>query len=126
MNDTIVEFKGDHIHLINSLGFIIDEESATKTIKNIAKICKQHKCYRILLECESPEIILTISNVFQIGEYISYSLPLSKIAFCFYNYKKDIVSDFFKTVTFNRGISIEFFQNKKTAINWLKSGISTS
>jgi hypothetical protein len=126
MNNTIVEFKDSHIHLLHSPGFIINVDSATKTFSNIAEICQKHKCYRILLECESPERILTISNVFQIAEYIFSTLPLSKIAFCFYNYQIDSVSEFFKTVALNRGISIGFFLKKEKAINWLKYGMSNS
>ena len=45
--------------------------------------------------------------------------PRLTVALCFPNYKHDQLSEFFITVTHNRGVSVKFFDNIETAKKWL-------
>jgi len=42
-----------------------------------------------------------------------------KLAICIYEYIPDETTQFFKNVAYNRGATIEFFNDKKKALAWL-------
>ena len=41
------------------------------------------------------------------------------LAFCFYDYTPDDLSQFFINVALNRGARVKFFSNKADALRWL-------
>ncbi|MGC8744955.1 MAG: hypothetical protein ACP5T0_13855 [Verrucomicrobiia bacterium] len=119
--ETRIEFKGDYVHVIQPKGYEINPEAMEEFYKTLAEFCKANNCYKILAECDSPVRKLKLHNAFSNADKLSSQLPLIKLACCFYNYQVNEISEFFKTAAFNRGVNVEFFNDKQKALEWLKS-----
>ncbi|MGB9601580.1 MAG: hypothetical protein ACPMAG_02180 [Limisphaerales bacterium] len=119
--ETEIKFEGDYVHIIHPKGYEINLESLEELYSELAELCKKHKCFKILAECDSPTRKLQIHQAFTSANHLSSKLPLIKLTCCFYNHNVDDVSEFFKTVAYNRGLRVEFFQSKEKALEWLRS-----
>jgi hypothetical protein len=58
-------------------------------------------------------------DAFQSGAQASQAIPGLAMAICFQDYVPDETTKFFTNVSFNRGARIEFFNDKKKALDWL-------
>ena len=56
---------------------------------------------------------------FDLGVRLSNIKSRLSVALCFFDYERDELSEFLKTVALNRGTNIEFFLNVDDAKKWL-------
>ena len=59
---------------------------------------------------------------FGLGSLVGSMLTGVSLACCFYGYTPDQQTQFFKDVAQNRGVRVEFFDNRGTALRWLGVG----
>jgi hypothetical protein len=58
-------------------------------------------------------------DAFESGSQASQSIPGLAMAIFFQEYAPDETTKFFTDVSYNRGARIEFFNDKKKALQWL-------
>jgi hypothetical protein len=114
-----LEFNGKYIHIIHAPDYEISPESNDKLWKELAEACKKHKCLKVLAESASQKRKITSLDAYKSGSQASESIPGLKFAICIYEYTTDETTEFFKNVAYNRGATIEFFDDKKKALAWL-------
>jgi hypothetical protein len=117
--DFSLEFNGQYIHIIHAPDYEISPESNDKLWAELALACRKHKCLKVLGEGHKQKRKLSSLDAFQSGSQASESIPGLKLAICIYEYTPDETTEFFKNVAYNRGVRIEFFNDKKKALKWL-------
>jgi hypothetical protein len=90
------------------------------TCDELMEVCKKGSCVRVLLEAPSPRRKMDTTAAFESGTRLARVSPGLRIAMLFYNYKTDELTEFFKTVAHNRGVRVEYFSEKKKALEWLR------
>jgi hypothetical protein len=116
--DFEITFRGDYLHVQHPDNFEISPESNQKLWIALETACQTHKCHRVLSEGKINLRKMKAWNVVDSGTQASVIRGL-KIALLFYNYQPDEISGFFKTVSANRGVKVEFFTDKNAALDWL-------
>ena len=114
-----LEFNGKYIHIIHAPDYEISPESNDKMWKELAKACQKYKCLKVFAEGASQTRRVTSLDAQQSGAQAAESIPGLKLAICIYEYTPDDITEFFKNVAYNRGATIEFFNDKKKALAWL-------
>jgi hypothetical protein len=117
-NDFEIVFRGNYLHVLHPDNFEISPEGNAKLWEMLAELCKTHNCYRVLSEANIQLRKLKTWNVHHSGSQASEIRGL-RLACLFYNYQPDEMSEFFKTVSANRGAKVEFFTDKTAAFEWL-------
>ncbi len=117
--DFSLKFNGSYIHIIHSPDYEISPESNEKLWHELSKACKKHKCLKVLAEGPTQRRNMTSMDAFQSGSQVSESIPGLKMAVCIYEYTPDEQTRFFTNVAYNRGVRIEFFNDKQKALDWL-------
>ncbi len=119
MNDVSIEYNGRYIHIVTSSKFAINPEEQTKLWNEIAKSCKENSCLKVFHEGPSPIRKMTTVDSFESGVMASEVVPGLRLAVFFPEYPADEITQFFKTVAFNRGVTVEFFTDRSEALRWL-------
>ncbi len=117
--DFSIEFNGKYIHIIHAPDYEICPESNEKMWKELSQACKKYKCLKVFAEGPTQKRRITSLEAYQSGSQASESIPGLTLAICIYKYTPDATTDFFKNVAYNRGATIEFFNDKKKALDWL-------
>lgn len=116
---TMTSHEG-YVHVLYRPDFEITRETMVATCDELEELCKKSNCARVLLEAPSPRRKLDTTAAFESGTRLARVAPGLKIAMLFYNYKTDELTEFFKTVAYNRGVRVEYFTEKKKALEWLR------
>jgi hypothetical protein len=117
--DFSLEFNGKYIHIIHAPDYEITPQSNDKLWAELALACKKHKCLKVLAEGHHQIRKINSMDAYQSGAQASEAIPGLALAICIYEYTPDETTRFFTNVAFNRGASIEFFNDKKKALDWL-------
>jgi hypothetical protein len=118
-SDFSLTFNGKYIHILHAEGYEISAESNDKMWKSLDKACREYKCLKVFAEGASQKRRVTSLDAYKSGTQAAESIPGLKLAICIYEYTPDETTEFFKNVAYNRGATIEFFNNKKKALAWL-------
>ncbi len=118
-SDFSVEFEGKYIHIVHAPDYKISPESNEKMWTTLAQVCRKYKCLRVLAEGSTQQRRVTSMDAFKSGAQAAESIPGLKLAICIYEYTPDETTQFFKNVAYNRGATIEFFNDKQKALAWL-------
>jgi hypothetical protein len=113
------EFCGEYISVRHAEGFEITSKSAKKVWLTLADECKAHNCRRVLREGAPSGRNMTWLEVYNSAVQAAKLVPGIRVAYCFENYTEDELTRFFKIVTSNRGVEIEFFSDRREALRWL-------
>ena len=97
----------------------ISPESNDKLWKALDKACREYKCLKVFAEGASQKRRVTSLDAYKSGTQAAESIPGLKLAICIYEYTPDETTEFFKNVAYNRGVRIEFFNDKQKALDWL-------
>jgi hypothetical protein len=116
--DFEIIFRGSYIHVLLAKNYEITPDGLGKIWKATAEACQKYKCNKVLSEGNINSRKLKAWDAFSSGSQAS-EIPSLRHACLFYNYKTDDITEFFKTVTSNRGSYIEFFTDKAEALEWL-------
>jgi len=117
--DFSLEFNGKYIHIVHSPDYEITPESNDKMWKTLSEACRKYKCLKVFAEGPTQKRRLSSLDAFQSGSQASEFIPGLKLAICIYEYTPDETTEFFKNVAYNRGATIEFFNDKQKALAWL-------
>src|SRR5687767_9341785 len=121
--DFEIIFRGSYIHVQLADNYEITPAGLYKIWQETAAACQKHGCTKVLSEGNIHSRKLKAWDAFSSGSQAS-EIHGMRHACLFYNYQPDEMTEFFKTVSYNRGIYIEFFTNKAQALKWL--GVETS
>ncbi len=119
--DFEIIFRGSYIHVLLAKNYEITPQGLEKIWKATAAACEKHNCSKVLSEGNIHSRKLKAWDAYSSGSQAS-EIPGLRHACLFYNYKPDDITEFFKTVTSNRGSYIEFFTDKAKALEWLGVG----
>jgi hypothetical protein len=117
--DFSLEFNGKYIHIIHAPDYEISPESNDKLWKELSLACKKYKCLKVLAEGPTQKRKVTSLDAYQSGSRAAESIPGMVMAICIYEYAPDETTQFFKNVAYNRGVTIEFFNDRTKALAWL-------
>ncbi|HON58244.1 MAG TPA: hypothetical protein PLT45_01785 [Smithella sp.] len=118
-SDFSLQFNGQYIHVIHAPDYEISPESNERLFTALAKACKEFQCLKVLAEGPKQTRRMTSLDAYQSGDTVASKMPGLKMAVCIYEYTPDETTRFFKNVAYNRGATIEFFNDKKKALKWL-------
>lgn len=114
-----VEFNGDFIEISHPKGVEIERQSMDEYWNTIGDACARYDCQLVLVEAEAPRRRMNTMDAFGSGIKASEVAIRLRLALCFSDYKPDELSEFFKTVAYNRGVTAEFFSTRTDALKWL-------
>jgi hypothetical protein len=115
--DFEINFRGSYIHVLPAKNNEISPEGLLRVWNAIAAACQNYKCNKFLSEGNLHSRRLKDWDAFGSGTQAS-EIPGLRQASLFYNYTPDDLTEFFKTVTSNRGTLVEFFTDKAAALKW--------
>ncbi len=88
--------------------------------QSIADEASKRKCRKVLIEGESPHRALSTTDIYRLGRHLmDVDIRGFRIAFLFYDYVTDELSDFWEAVANNTGNAAAFFTDQAAAFTWL-------
>ena len=112
----------DHVHVLLEPGYEINPPGVTELMMSVSDVCSRQGQRRVLVEGTVAARRMGTMDSFSAGALAGSMLPGVSIACCFYGYKPDDQSQFFKDVAQNRGVRIDFFSDRDAALRWLGVG----
>ena len=112
----------DYIQVELAPDYEIKLDGATQLIVSISDACAQHGQRRVLIEGTIARRMMGTMDSFGLGSLVGSMLTGMSVACCFYGYPQDEQTQFFKDVSGNRGVRVEFFPAREAALRWLGVG----
>jgi hypothetical protein len=112
----------DYLLVALAPGYEIDRAGVTELMKSVSDVCARQGQRRVLIEGTVAARRMATMDSFAIGALAGNVLAGVSLACCFYGYKPDDKSQFFKDVAQNRGVRVEFFGERDEALRWLGLG----
>ncbi len=99
---------------------VLDFAASKQALLDLISQIKQPGEYEVLLDTRAAEVVLSVTDIFQLGETLANqpSLSESKVALLTPMSGADQAA-FFETVAWNRGVRIRAFTDFEPAITWL-------
>ena len=120
--DFKTSLHADYIHVELAPGYELTPEGNAELILAISDICTRQGQRRVLIEGTVAARRMGTMASFGAGSLIGTMLTGMQVACCFYGYRPDQQTQFFKDVAHNRGVRIEFFGDIGAALRWLGVG----
>lgn len=112
----------DYIHVELAADYELKPDGTTQLIHAISEACARQAHRRVLIEGTIARRAMGMMDSFSLGSLVGSMLPGGSVACCFYGYAPDQQTAFFKDVSQNRGVRIEFFAEREAALRWLGVG----
>ena len=109
----------DYVHVALAPGYEIRPEGLTELMMALSDVCSRQGQRRVLIEGTVAARRMGTMDSFGAGALAGSMLTGVRIACCFYGYAPDDQSQFFKDVAQNRGVRVDFFQDRDAALRWL-------
>jgi len=109
----------DHIHVELAPDYEIKLDGTTQLIVAISELCARQGQRSVLIEGTVSRRSMGTMDSFGLGSLLGSMLPGVSLACCFYGYSPDQQTQFFKDVSQNRGVRVEFFGERDAALRWL-------
>jgi hypothetical protein len=122
MTDFTLTPHADYLHVALAPGYELHPQGATELMKSVSDVCARQGQRRVLIEGTVAARRMATMDSFAIGALAGRMLAGVSLACCFYGYKPDDKSQFFKDVAQNRGVRVEFFGERDEALRWLGVG----
>jgi hypothetical protein len=117
--DYTLKLRKNYLHVKLPKDYEITPEGVQRQWTEIFDICRKNNCKRVLCEGKISKRSMKTMDAFQSAvNFADSGLGLS-LAFCFYDYTPDDISQFFINVAENRGARVKFLSNKSHALRWL-------
>lgn len=113
------KFSGNYIYVQNFEEFTASAQSMVKFWDDLAAFCKANNCKKVLAEGNIFKRKMSTVEAFEFGNTAGKKILGLWVAFSFPEYQPDVTTDFFKTVAKNRGVRIDFFNDREDALRWL-------
>ncbi|HEV3008556.1 MAG TPA: hypothetical protein VGX52_05940 [Burkholderiales bacterium] len=114
--------QAEYLHVGLAADYEIKPDGTTQLIVAISEVCARQGQRRVLIEGTIARRAMGTMDTFSLGSLIGSMLPGVSVAFCFYGYAPDQQTQFFKDVSQNRGVRLEFFRDRDAALRWLGVG----
>lgn len=114
-----IEFRGDHIFINHPEGYYINREDSLNIRLELAEICEQYQCWRVLREGKFFSRKMSWRDVHDAAVDIAQMIPNLKLAHCFDEYHEDQLLQFLSQTAQAHGIQIGFFADCDQAREWL-------
>jgi hypothetical protein len=89
--------------------------------QSIADVASKGQYRKVLIEGKKPQRALSTTDIYRLSQHLmAVGIRGFRIAFLFYEYVTDELSDFWETVTSNTGNSVAFFTDRAEAFTWLE------
>jgi hypothetical protein len=102
--------------------FKITLESTTRLWDELQTFCEANSCWRALCEGTNPTREMSPNDIFESGRAAAEKLLGLQVAFHWEGYQADNLTDIFKSVAHNKGVSFAFFDSRGEALEWLGVG----
>ena len=112
----------DYVHVELAPDYEIKLDGATQLFLAISGACAQQGQRRVLIEGTIARRTMGTMDSFGLGSLVGSMLTGVSVACCFYGYAQDEQTQFFKDVSGNRGVRVEFFPTREAALRWLGVG----
>ena len=112
-----------YLHVALAPDYEIRPEGVTELMKSVSDVCTRQGHRRVLVEGTVVARRMATMDSFGAGALAGSMLPGVSVACCFYGFKPDEKSQFFKDVAQNRGVRVDFFSDRDAALGWL--GVSS-
>jgi hypothetical protein len=109
----------DYVHVELAPGYEIKPDGTTQLILAISDVCGRQGQRRVLVEGTISRRSMGTMDTFGLGSFIGSMLAGVSVACCFHGYAADQQTQFFKDVSQNRGVRVEFFADTEAALRWL-------
>jgi hypothetical protein len=112
----------DYIYVELAPGYEITPEGTTALTMAISNVRTRQGQRRVLIEGTIARRQMGTMDSFGLGALVGSMLTGVSLPCCFYGYTPDQQTQFFKDVAQNRGVRVEFFDNRGAALRWLGVG----
>jgi hypothetical protein len=112
----------DHVHVVLEPGYELTPAGVTELMMSLSDLCSRQGQRRVLIEGTVTARRMGTMDSFGAGALAGSMLPGVAVACCFFGYKPDDQSQFFKDVAQNRGVRVDFFGEREAALRWLGVG----
>lgn len=112
----------DYAHVQLAREYEITPGGSTALTRAISDACTRQGLRRVLIEGTIARRQMGTMDSFGLGSLAGSMLTGISLACCFYGYTPDEKTAFFKDVAQNRGVRIEFFNDREAALRWLGVG----
>src|SRR5262245_56766277 len=109
----------DYVHVELAPGYEIKPDGTTQLTLSISDVCARQGQRRVLIEGTVARRSMGTMDSFGFGSLLGSMLPGGALACCLYGYAPDHQTQFFRDVAHNRGVRIEFFNDREAALRWL-------
>jgi hypothetical protein len=111
--------RADYLHVELAPGYEIKPEGTTQLAFALSDACARQGRRRVLIEGTVARRSMGTMDSFSFGSLMGSALTGGAVACCLYGYVPDQQTQFFKDVSQNRGVRIEFFKDRDAALRWL-------
>jgi uncharacterized protein (DUF1499 family) len=108
-----------YVHVELAADYEIRPEGTTQLTMAIHDACVLGGQRRVLIEGSIARRQMGTMDSFGLGALLGSLLTGTSLACCFYGYSPDQQTQFFLDVTQNRGVRIQFFNDRHAALRWL-------
>jgi hypothetical protein len=108
-----------YVHVLLAEGYEITPEGRSKALQAISEACKQHRLRKVLIEGEVAGRRMSTTDAFATGALAASLMSGTWLALCYYGYKPDSTSELFQISAENRGVRVQFFDEREAALRWL-------
>lgn len=112
----------EYIHVELAADYVLKPDGTTQLIHAISDVCARQAQRRVLIEGTIARRNMGMMDSFSLGSLVGSMLPGGSVACCFHGFAPDQQTQFFKDVSQNRGVRIEFFPSREAALRWLGVG----
>lgn len=111
-------FRGEYLHVLHSPNYEITSDGMKKLWAALVEACQSYQCTKVLAEGKIHLRKMNAGEAYSSGTTAA-TIPQLRLACLFYDYVPDDLTAFFKMVSSNRGVAVEFFTQKEAALEWL-------
>lgn len=112
----------DHLHVELAANYEIRPSGVTELLLAVSDVGARQGQRRVLIEGKVARREMGAMDSFGVGSLAGSMLTGYAIACCFYGYRPDQQTQFFKDVAQNRGVRVQFFGDRDAALRWLGVG----
>jgi hypothetical protein len=109
----------DYLHVKLPQDYEVTPEAVQRQWEEIFDVCRKNNYRHVLIEGKISKRSLKTIDAYELAANLAHSGLILQLAFCFYDYTPDDISQFFVNVAQNRGAKVKFFSNKSDALRWL-------
>jgi len=117
--DISLEFNGKYIHIIHPPGYEITPKSQEKLWRELSQACRKYKCQKVFAEGTTLTRQMDSTDAIESGFQALNVVQGLQLAICVCEYVPDKTTQLFTNIVHNRGAQVEFFNDKKKALEWL-------